>query len=784
VKDNIIDNLCTIVAAKLLTKSETYPSVGELYLFNDYNELEKLFCVTDSPKCFRAAFISFCNDEVAPINSECTLTWFSFKEGEQSLSECSLRIKDNQIKELGKSSDLFFIGRKTDDSIIILVAGLDSKISSLLQKQYSLSNLVSSEFVFSCNISNNTKESDSEISEETSKCKISWDARQKKVIESPKSARLIVDAGPGTGKTAVACARVAWLIDNTQIQPERIWMVSFTRAAVYEVRNRIRSYLSNPDDAFSITIATLDSKSWSMHSGFNENAKMTGTYDQTIENLIEDIKSNPYVGSFLQQQIEHLIIDETQDIVGSRAVLLLKIIQRLSVECGITIFNDSSQAIYGFSVDEDNSIQCGVKQPPLIDQIKLMPDLTFSDYALTNIYRTGCHNLKELFSKTRQKIIHSSDNPINSQKSVIDDINELCNMCIGTFDDIYLDNIDDAFVLFRRRVEVLRASNRMEGMQHRIRMSGLPCCVEPWVGACLSEHKQGILTRSEFESLWHDKAIDTTPSLTFDVAWQMLVVLAGKSEKVVDMKILRYRLGASRPPAEFCTADVGTGGPILSTIHASKGREADVVCLMLPQISSANNDASEETRVAFVGATRARKSLSVGKGYISKTYYTKNSRRAYTLWGSNRRLSAFVEIGRDGDITAEGVAGKKYFSTTDDVQQSQNRLKKIAYDNTGIYGVRDPSAGYAYRIDECRSGSRYIAALSQKVNADLFEIRNKHFHFLKLPAGLSKLHVIAIRTIVLPPDHHELMLLHNPWSQSGIMLAPVVIGMPLIKYSR
>ena len=54
-KDNIIDNLCTIVAAKLLTKSETYPSVGELYLFNDYNELEKLFCVTDSPKCFRAA---------------------------------------------------------------------------------------------------------------------------------------------------------------------------------------------------------------------------------------------------------------------------------------------------------------------------------------------------------------------------------------------------------------------------------------------------------------------------------------------------------------------------------------------------------------------------------------------------------------------------------------------------------------------------------------------------------------------------------------------------------
>ena len=39
-----------------------------------------------------------------------------------------------------------------------------------------------------------------------------WTAQQSSVVEAPYSARLIIDAGPGTGKTATLCARIAWLI--------------------------------------------------------------------------------------------------------------------------------------------------------------------------------------------------------------------------------------------------------------------------------------------------------------------------------------------------------------------------------------------------------------------------------------------------------------------------------------------------------------------------------------------------------------------------------------------
>ncbi|MCX3421176.1 UvrD-helicase domain-containing protein [Pseudomonas aeruginosa] len=41
-----------------------------------------------------------------------------------------------------------------------------------------------------------------------------WDADQLRVIEEDADSRLIVEAGPGTGKTAVACARLAYMINE------------------------------------------------------------------------------------------------------------------------------------------------------------------------------------------------------------------------------------------------------------------------------------------------------------------------------------------------------------------------------------------------------------------------------------------------------------------------------------------------------------------------------------------------------------------------------------------
>ena len=102
---------------------------------------------------------------------------------------------------------------------------------------------------------------------------IKWDESQLKIIDASPDDKLLVAAGPGTGKTAVACARVSQLIDQSDLAPGRIWLISFTRTAVREIRDRIATYLNDESNSFAVKIATLDSHAWAIHSGFDEEAK-------------------------------------------------------------------------------------------------------------------------------------------------------------------------------------------------------------------------------------------------------------------------------------------------------------------------------------------------------------------------------------------------------------------------------------------------------------------------------------------------------------------------------
>ena len=119
---------------------------------------------------------------------------------------------------------------------------------------------------------------------------VSWDHEQDRVIRHAPSANLIVEAGPGTGKTAVACARLAHLISEEDVEPSNAWMISFTRTAVAEIRARLHSYVG--DASFAIRIATIDSHAWSIHSGHDPNAKLTGAYEENIARVIDLLKTD------------------------------------------------------------------------------------------------------------------------------------------------------------------------------------------------------------------------------------------------------------------------------------------------------------------------------------------------------------------------------------------------------------------------------------------------------------------------------------------------------------
>ena len=111
---------------------------------------------------------------------------------------------------------------------------------------------------------------------------IDWSQEQLSVIEESGDSRLVVDAGPGTGKTAVACKRIASLVDTGFCHPHEIIVVSFTNTAVYEIRERIKNYISDASLVSNIRVTTLDSFAGKLRAGFDSMSKGAITFDENI----------------------------------------------------------------------------------------------------------------------------------------------------------------------------------------------------------------------------------------------------------------------------------------------------------------------------------------------------------------------------------------------------------------------------------------------------------------------------------------------------------------------
>jgi superfamily I DNA/RNA helicase len=154
------------------------------------------------------------------------------------------------------------------------------------------------------------------------------DSAQETVICADPSARLVVEAGPGTGKTAVACARVGFLIRNG-IEPTNILLISFTRTAVREMRDRIAGYLADPRDAAAIRISTIDSFSWRFWTGFlrDEIEDPFAGYEQTIDQARRMLQQrHPDLVEYLAP-LRQVLVDEAQDLTGAR----LNLVQELNL---------------------------------------------------------------------------------------------------------------------------------------------------------------------------------------------------------------------------------------------------------------------------------------------------------------------------------------------------------------------------------------------------------------------------------------------------------------------
>ncbi len=585
---------------------------------------------------------------------------------------------------------------------------------------------------------------------------------QSAVLDAPANARLLVDAGPGTGKTYVACHRVADLISQG-VAPSRIWMVSFTRTAVAEIRSRIGGALENPDDAMGVRIATLDSHAWSLQSGFDANARLTGSYEDNIAATLERVRQDDLLREELEG-LRHLVVDEAQDILAVRADLALALIEALDPGCGVTVFADEAQSIYGFSEEPEPG---QVRGQTLARRLR---GKDFEAVRLDHIHRTDCPRLQTIFRDVRGALLEWSGSIEDLDTHVREELHRLAHGQTGAPHELDLAALgDNALILLRRRVDVLSLSNLNGKVPHRLRMSGMPASVAPWLARLLWDYVQPRLSRTTFDALWAERVRTGDPH----GAWSLLVEIASGPGGVIDLKRLREVLGRASPPAIFCEPEFGHEGPVLGTIHASKGREADEVYLFLPHSShdehgheEAGIDEAEEVRVLFVGATRARRHLTIGHGSGRRSSAFQN--RAWRF----SKAGVQIEVGRVHDLEAEGLVGQASFETADQAREAQNGL----WDQpvmSAMKAMTTKSLGWRFEL-QTEHNDR-VGVLSESFKDEVAGITKRAKRWPP-PRFLPHLRSIGVRSLVLRPDDPQLDSLHEPWRSSGFVLAPLLTG--------
>ncbi|MGL6168552.1 MAG: UvrD-helicase domain-containing protein, partial [Fusobacteriaceae bacterium] len=67
---------------------------------------------------------------------------------------------------------------------------------------------------------------------------------QKEVVQHTEGPLMVI-AGPGTGKTFTLVKKVIYLLTEKKISPESIFITTFTRKAVNELRLRIAEEIKN-----------------------------------------------------------------------------------------------------------------------------------------------------------------------------------------------------------------------------------------------------------------------------------------------------------------------------------------------------------------------------------------------------------------------------------------------------------------------------------------------------------------------------------------------------------
>lgn len=157
---------------------------------------------------------------------------------------------------------------------------------------------------------------------------------------------LLVNAGPGAGKTSVLVGRIAHLIREQHIKPAEIVVLAFNRAVVFEIRKRIRDLfrtLGYAAYASQVRVHTFHGLARLSLAGIDSSA------GQDLENLLENFAARLTSDTAFREQVAGgcrcILVDEFQDVTDDVYDIISNLHHGSGERAGVMVIGDDDQDI-------------------------------------------------------------------------------------------------------------------------------------------------------------------------------------------------------------------------------------------------------------------------------------------------------------------------------------------------------------------------------------------------------------------------------------------------------
>ena len=455
--------------------------------------------------------------------------------------------------------------------------------------------------------------------------------RQKKIIDDHESRCIVVAAGPGSGKTRVLVHKLASLLLLEDVKHEQLLMLTFSRAAATEFKQRLMQLIGNA--AHFVEIKTF-------HSYCFDLLGRVGNLDEAgdvVKQAAEMIKNGEVEPNRISKTV--LVIDEAQD-MSKDDYALVTALMKANEEMRVIAVGDDDQNIYEFR--GSNSLY--------------LYELTQTEHSrffeMTENYRSFRHIVEaanDFARNIRQRIksapiistsqedgeVRIVKHPYEIQEKrvymylpILEDVIRLQTSNNQKATDGFSDKKNETISILTQTNEeavIMLALLHSHGIKAKLvqSMDGLRF----WnlaevryflkkIDQSLKETKSPIIPDDIWETAKHQTYQKYASSLALQYLHRSLQIFeqTNRAKYYSDLKEFVFESSVE----DFC--DITESDIVVSTIHKAKGHEFDHVLML---ITHPEHPTDEILRRYYVGMTRAKQTLTIHtNGNLFDTLHT------------------------------------------------------------------------------------------------------------------------------------------------------------------